>query len=84
MADADVKTPVAEDGEAVDEAPKKPVDPNFEPEESMWRITVSGTVPSAMAALNREVSWVESHILNATRLPFAMHRDMRPPGMDPQ
>ena len=33
MADADVKTPVAEGGaEAVDEAPKKPVDPNFEPE----------------------------------------------------
>jgi F420-non-reducing hydrogenase iron-sulfur subunit len=32
MADADVKTPVAEDGEAVDETPKKPVDPDFEPE----------------------------------------------------
>ena len=36
MADADVKTPVAEGGEAApeaaDEAPKKPVDPNFEPE----------------------------------------------------
>ena len=36
MADADVKTPVAEGdeaaGEAKDEAPKKPVDPDFEPE----------------------------------------------------
>lgn len=36
MADADVKTPVAEGGEAApeaaDEAPKKPVDPGFEPE----------------------------------------------------
>jgi len=36
VADADVKTPVAEDGaavaEAADEAPKKPVDPGFEPE----------------------------------------------------
>ena len=34
MADAEVKTPVAEGEapEATDEAPKKPVDPNFEPE----------------------------------------------------
>jgi coenzyme F420-reducing hydrogenase delta subunit len=36
MADADVKTPVAEGGEAApeaaDEAPKQPVDPDFEPE----------------------------------------------------
>src|SRR5665811_1844733 len=32
MADADAKTSVVEDGEAVEEAPKKPVDPNFEPE----------------------------------------------------
>jgi len=36
MADADVKTPVAEGdeaaGEAKDESPKKPVDPSFEPE----------------------------------------------------
>jgi coenzyme F420-reducing hydrogenase delta subunit len=36
MADADVKTAVAEGGEAApeapDETPKKPVDPNFEPE----------------------------------------------------
>jgi coenzyme F420-reducing hydrogenase delta subunit len=36
MADADVKTPVAEGGEAApeaaEEAPKKPVDPDFEPE----------------------------------------------------
>ncbi len=36
MADADVKTAAAEGGdaapEAVDETPKKPVDPNFEPE----------------------------------------------------
>ena len=36
MADADVKTPVAEGdeaaGEAKDESPKKPVDPDFEPE----------------------------------------------------
>ena len=34
MADADVKAPVAEGEapEAADEAPKKPIDPNFEPE----------------------------------------------------
>jgi coenzyme F420-reducing hydrogenase delta subunit len=36
MADADVKTPAPEGGEAApeapDETPKKPVDPNFEPE----------------------------------------------------
>ena len=34
MADAEVKTPVAEGEatEATDEAPKKPVDPGFEPE----------------------------------------------------
>ena len=34
MADAEVKTPVAEGEapEAADEAPKKPVDPDFEPE----------------------------------------------------
>ena len=32
MADADVKTAVAEGSEVADEAPKKPVDPDFEPE----------------------------------------------------